>query len=97
MWHKDWVALIRKLKRAFPLEGTVRVIRRPYKRDCGYTTFDGELFTIRVDSRMSYQTQVDTLLHEWAHARAIQEAYCHRGRWGEIHGEIYQSWCEDFQ
>jgi len=53
-------------------------------------------FRIYVDSLGDPQSQVDTLLHEWAHVLAIEEAYEHRGRWSAFHGEIYDAWARDF-
>lgn len=96
MTNKRWRALIRFLRARSPTRFPVRVVRRPYRRLCGWTTLESDYFLIHVSTEQDSQAQVDTLLHEWAHAKAIDEAYAHRGRWGEIHGEIYDAWVEDF-
>jgi hypothetical protein len=93
---KEWRALIRFLKKRFPLRVPVGVVRRPYKKLSGWTVLAVDRFVIRVSTEQDVQAQIDTLLHEWAHAKAIDEAYAHKGRWGEIHGEIYDAWAEDY-
>ena len=93
----EWRALIRKLRERFPVQGTVTVLRRPVKCDCGLTTFNGNDYRVRINSDQSDQGQIDTLLHEWAHVCAIEEAYGHVGRWATLHGEIYDAWTRNFE
>lgn len=92
-----WRTLIRNLRKHFPVQGKVTVVRRPVKSDCGLTTFNGNDYRVRINSNQEDQGQIDTLLHEWAHVRAIEEAYGHRGRWATLHGEIYDAWTRDFE
>lgn len=96
MTTREWRSLIHELRTHFPVQGTVTVVRRPVKCDCGLTTFDGSNYRIRVNSNQEDQGQIDTLLHEWAHTLAIDEAFEHRGRWAELHGIIYDAWCKGF-
>jgi len=96
MKTSKWRALIRRLRKHFPVEAAVSVCRRPVKCDCGLTTFDGRTYRIRINSDLSEQAQIDALLHEWAHVAAIDEAYRHRGRWATVHGEIYDAFCRNF-
>lgn len=100
MTTTEWRALIRQLRKRFPIDGVVVVIRRKMKCNCGlavFKGFDGYRYRICVDSDQTLQGQVDTLLHEWAHVCAIEEAHGHRGCWGRWHGDIYDSWTKDFQ
>ena len=80
MKTREWRALIRKLRERFPVQGQVTVRRYPTKKDCGLTTFDGSGYRVRVNSDQPDGGQVDTLLHESAHVRAIEQAYRHGGR-----------------
>ena len=96
MKTREWRALIRKLRKRFSVQGTITVLRRKVKCDCGLTTFNGCDYRVRINSDQSDQGQIDTLLHEWAHVCAIEEAYGHRGRWATLHGEIYHAWTKGF-
>jgi hypothetical protein len=96
---KVWRKRLRVLRRRFPVAGKVKVIRRPCKRESGATVTDGcGNYTIRISSDQDWQSQIDALLHEWAHMLAIEEAYSHRppGRWGEIYAEIYSATEDEF-
>jgi len=93
----EWRALIHNLRKRFPVSGTVTVRRYPSKRLCGATTFDGRNYCIRVDSKQPRIGQIDTLLHEWAHVYAIEQAYTHGGPWASIFGEIYTAWTDNFE
>jgi len=97
MKTREWRALIRKLRERFPVQGQVTVRRYPTKKDCGLTTFDGSNYRVRVNSDQPDGGQVDTLLHEWAHVRAIEQAYRHEGPWGVLYAEIYDAWTKDFE
>lgn len=92
-----WRTLIRNLRKHFPVEGKVTIIRRRVKCDCGLTTFNGSSYRIRINSDQPDAGLVDTLLHEWAHVRAIEQAYRHEGPWGLLYAEIYDAWTRDFE
>ena len=85
-------ALVRKLRKRFPVPGKITVRRYPAKRNSGVTTYDGRVFRIYIDSSGDKSSQVETLLHEWAHIRAIDEAYRHGRAWGRHYAEIHESW-----
>lgn len=92
-------AIVRNLRKHFPVEQPVLVVRRRIlceKTDAGLTTFNGRCYRIRVKANQEWQGQADTILHEWAHVCAIEEAYKHKGRWGPIFGEIQEAWTHDF-
>jgi hypothetical protein len=97
MKTREWRALIRNLRKHFPVSGTVTVRRRPIKRNCGLTTFDGCDYSIRINSNQPRTGQIDTLLHEWAHVLAIEQAYRHEGPWGVLFAEIYSDWTKNFE
>jgi len=85
-----WRKRVSALRKNFPVDGSVRVVRRPCKRLAGFTTTDGcGNYTIKIDSRLSWDAQIDTLIHEWAHVLAIAEAYTHRGRWTKHYADVY--------
>ena len=85
----EWRALVRKLRKHFPLSLEIIARRRRMKRACGVTTFNGYNFRIYIDSGMCREGQVDALIHEWAHARAIDQAYSHCDAWGMNYVELY--------
>ena len=97
MKTREWRTLIRRLRERFPVQGTVTVLRRAVKCDCGLTTFNGNDYRVRINSDQSDQGQIDTLLHEWAHVCAIEQAYRHEGPWGVLYAEIYDAWTRNFE
>lgn len=96
---KEWRRLIRFMRKRHPIAQPVRVVRIRVVRDGDYalTTFNGRSYRLRIKSNQEYGGQVDSLLHEWAHIRAIEEAYAHKGRWSEIFGEIYDTWESEYK
>ena len=97
MNNTEWRALIRRLRKHFPVAGRVSVRRCPAKSYCGITRFDGNNYSIRIDSTQPRAGQIDTLLHEWAHVLAIEQAYRHEGPWGTLYASIYDAWVRDFK
>jgi hypothetical protein len=91
-----WRALILFLRTKWPISCPVVVRRYPSKKVCGRTVFDGGRFRICVSTLQDGGGQKDTLLHEWAHAYAIDQAYHHDARWGAIYSDIYSTWEKDF-
>jgi hypothetical protein len=96
MNNKLWRKLLRKLRTNFPIDGIVIVKRRKNKKNFGATRFDGRKYSICIDSGSSESCQVDTLLHEWAHVRMIDESFTHSNGWGIQYANIYDSWVKDF-
>ena len=93
---KKWRKLIRNLRKHFPVESPVRVVRMNVKGDPGITTFNGSSYRVRIQANQEWGSQVDTILHEWAHVCAIEQAYRHAGPWASIFGEIYTAYTKDF-
>jgi hypothetical protein len=96
MTTSEWRLLLKNLRRRFPVESPVTV-RKRQKVDCAVTIFDGKEYRITISSDQPDIGLIDSILHEWAHVRAIEEAYQHNGRWADNYGEIYQSWCDGFK
>ena len=97
---QKWRALIRKLRKHFPVAQEVIVRRRHlYGKNTalGLTAFNGTSYWVRINANQSWSGQVDALLHEWAHVRCIEEAYNHGSHWATSYGEIYNTWCKDFK
>jgi hypothetical protein len=94
---KQWRLLIKKLRRAFPTERPVQVRFRKAKSNYGTAYFSSYGYKIAIDSSQSVGGQIDTLLHEWAHVYAIDQAAQHKGNWGHVFAEIYESWTRDFE
>jgi len=95
MTHKstrEWRRLLAFLRKNYPVSCSVIVSRHPIKKDCGNGYFNGRTFYVHIDSTQSESEQKHSLLHEWAHVRAIDDAYQHKGQWGVIYGDIYQTW-----
>ena len=96
---QKWRALIRDLRKHFPVAQEVTIRRRVVsgkKTPSGLTIFNGRSYWVRVKANQDWQGQVDALLHEWAHVRCIEEAYNHGAHWATTYGEIYNVWTRDF-
>lgn len=93
--------LVRVLKKRCPVAYPVSV-RRVHLQE-----FDGDCskvkgrFFIRIDKSLPEVGAIDTLLHEWAHARAWNhlydnlswdefEAVAHDATWGVAYSEVYR-------
>ena len=84
--------LMKWVRKQCPIDTPVNVRRYPCKKRCAITRFDGSRFFIRIKSDQDRQGQIDALLHEWAHAGAINNSYKHEGEWPVIYGAIYTAW-----
>ncbi len=78
-----WRSLIRDLRKRFPVESPVRVIRMSVKGDPGLTTFNGRSYRVRIQSNQDWGGQVDAILHEWAHV-----SVCSLSRAARSHSSI---------
>lgn len=96
MTTKEWRILLKNLRASFPVEAPVTIRKRP-KIDCAATIFDGAHYRITINADQPDVGLIDSILHEWAHVKTIEEAYRHGGRWAENFGEIYQAWCDGFK
>ena len=95
---KEWRALIRKLRKTFPVSGgRIIVYRQPLEHSFGVTAHTGNTYRIRIDSQQCRQVQLDALLHEWAHVIAIERAFWHTPEWGKVYASIFSAWAHDFK
>lgn len=90
--HEHWRKTIRFLRQTYKTSIPVSIRRVKRQKDAGATFFDGYTLTIKIRTEQSWEGQIDSLLHEYAHVCAIDEACRHEGRWGEFFGKIYQGW-----
>lgn len=83
---------------AYPV--SVRRTRMPSSREGDCCLFKKKFF-IRIGKQLSEECAIDTLLHEWAHARAwshlhdslgAEEFYqvAHDATWGVAYSEVYR-------
>jgi uncharacterized protein (DUF2344 family) len=96
MRDTEWRELIRKLRKSLPIDTPVSIRRVKLKADAGLTIFDGAKYVIKIASNQSFGVQIDSLLHEWAHALAMEEAYRHKANWGIHYAKVYESWEQNF-
>jgi hypothetical protein len=67
-------------------------------RSCGDTTRTKRRITIRISDKLDWYSAIDTLLHEWAHARSyphstMEDKLEHHGsQWAVTYGEIYMAY-----
>jgi hypothetical protein len=95
MTTTKWRSLLKYLRTAFPVGCQVEV-RRCNRKECAVTIFDGRTYRIRINASQDTRGQQDSILHEWAHVCAIEQAYRHEGPWGQIFASIYESWSKEF-
>ncbi len=94
---KKWRALIRRVRKRFPTASVVHVCRRLLKTYDGHLTFDGESYLITISTRIDWEAQVESLLHEWAHVLTIESAWTHTDEWGITYAKIYRAYDSNFQ
>jgi len=92
----DWRILTRWLRATFPVSMPVLIRRWPMKRQAGMARFNGCDYRICISTLQDEAGQKDTLLHEWSHVLAIEEAYQHQGRWAEFYGKVFHGWEKEF-
>lgn len=105
--YKDYKTLISLLKKECPLAYPVSVRRvRTFNVD-GDCTLDSKKFYIRINSKLNEAAAIDTLIHEWAHARAWNhlhdklswqefEERSHDASWGVAYSEVYRIYEQAF-
>lgn len=96
MNQSEWRKLLKNLRKHFPVNGTVIVVRRILKKNFGITITNGIDFRIYIDKSQSQEVQRETLLHEWAHIKTIETSLEHCGDWGIWYANIYNNWLHNF-
>lgn len=93
----EWQKLLAYFKEKFPTRRRL-IVRRCKLRsgDSGFTSISGDEKTIYVtiNSADPWQTQVDALVHELAHALEYDKWGAHTDRWGKLHAQVYSTWVE---
>lgn len=98
---KHYRKLVCILKKNCPLAYPVSVKRVPINNLDGDCSLDSKKFFIRINKQMPESAAMDTLLHEWAHARAWNhlhdklsweefEKMSHDASWGVAYSEVYR-------
>jgi hypothetical protein len=88
----EWRKLLRWLRKNFPTNIPIKVKRAPSKKNHAITRFDGRVIQIRVGSDQDRPMLIDSMLHEYAHALAIDDAYSHKETWGRLYSMIYTAY-----
>ena len=89
---KEFRSIVAWLRKTFPVSMPVVVRRSKSKKNHGVTRFDGGRFLVRINSRFERAVQIETMLHEWGHVVAMDNAYSHGDYWSQIYGKIYTAW-----
>lgn len=101
MKYQSYKKLVSILKKKCPTAFPVSVRRLPLKNLDGDCSLIKKKFFIRINSDLPEISAIDTLLHEWAHARAWnhlhdsldhQQFYerIHDASWGVAYSEVYR-------
>jgi len=85
MKTKEWRALIKQLRREFPVDSPVEVRRCSCNNYSGITRFNGKKYYIRINSNQQNRDLIDTLIHEWSHVLTIESAYHHDLHWRMVY------------
>ena len=94
-----WRKTLHWLRAQYPASHLVRVQRKPRPRRtkelCGFCEFDDDHseYHIYVDLRQVWALQIDTLLHEWAHALTWHgnDDDDHGPEWGLAYAMLYRA------
>lgn len=100
MGYQSYKKLVSVLKKKCPLAYPVSVRRVALTNLDGDCTLGKKKFFIRINKEISEESAIDTLLHEWAHARAWNhlhdslnwdefEKRSHDASWGVAYSEVY--------
>lgn len=85
-------AAIHVLEDAFPLDRPAHVTIRAHVVGWADTDRRGDGFLIRMSGRMDTRSLIETLAHEWAHARTwdVQSPLDHHDAWGIEFARAYR-------
>lgn len=101
MRYKDYKMLVSVLKNKCPLAYPVSVRRLPLSDVDGDCILEKKKFYIRINKDIPESSAIETLIHEWAHARAWNhlhdslddeefEERSHDASWGVAYSEVYK-------
>jgi len=88
-----WRRTIEWLRIQAPASSTVYVRRCTLTELCGNCSYNGIRFFIRINKKDPFRVQLDTLIHEWAHAISwfTPGVEDHSGEWGLAYARIYSA------
>lgn len=103
MQYQSYKKLVSILKKRCPAAFPVSVRRLPLSNLDGDCTLDKKKFYIRINSHLPEISAIETLLHEWAHARAWNHLHdsldgkefhdrSHDASWGVAYSEVYRTY-----
>lgn len=101
MEYQAYKKLVSILKKKCPPAFPISVQRVKLTSDDGQCILTRKRFDIRINKNLSESSAIDTLLHEWAHARAWNHLYDamdwneweekqHDAAWGVAYAEVYR-------
>ncbi len=100
---KRWDALLKILRKRCPINKRVIVLRRDEifyneERLGGSCSKNKTGYTIKIKTLQPWQSQIDTLIHEWAHALNFQQNkkydITHGEEWGKCFSKAYAAYEE---
>lgn len=105
--YKSYRKLVNLLKKKCPLAYPVSVRRLKLTDLDGYCSLDSKKFFIRINYSLDESSAIETLIHEWAHARAWNhlhdklswsefEEISHDASWGVAYSEVYRIYEKSF-
>ena len=105
MTTKKLREVMRKLRKRVPTDKPIRVIRRPYPVEInefmGYCIEGRPGYRVIVNSNLSPEMQVETLLHEYAHALCwpgqleVGRIEAHDSLWGIAYARTFRAYYEE--
>lgn len=105
--YKSYRKLVSLLKEKCPLAYPVSVRRKDMANFDGDCALHSKKFFIRIRKSLNESAAMDTLIHEWAHARAWNhlhdklsweefEERSHDASWGVAYSEVYKVYEQSF-
>lgn len=105
--YKYYKKLVSLLKEKCPLAYPVSVRRNKMSNLDGDCALHSKKFFIRINKSLDESAAMDTLIHEWAHARAWNhlhdklsweefEERSHDASWGVAYSEVYKVYEQNF-
>ena len=108
--YQKFRLLLKLLRKDFPTKYPVKV-RRVSKKVMGddapfgicwlvneYKERDKRYFQILISNKYDIGIQLDTLIHEWAHAKTwfdVKDNKFHSKPWTDMYGRLYRKYIED--
>jgi hypothetical protein len=89
-----WKRTVEWLRLGFLPDIPVKVRRVKLVGKCGDCSYEQSHFDIRINKADPFRVQLDTLIHEWAHALSwfTPGVEDHSGEWGLAYARIYSAY-----